>query len=251
MIDIHSHILWGLDDGARTIQDSTAMLAMAAEGGTTDIVATPHANMMYRFEPETVKQRIAELAEASGGRPAIHYGCDFHLSFDNIQDALENPSRYTVNCGQYLMVEFPDRTVPHGMNKALEALIRKGIAPVITHPERHPVLGRDGAIQEWVEAGCLVQVTAGSLLGRFGAEAERSGWEMLRRGLAHFVASDAHGTRDRTTRLDTAFTAVAERLGEEFAAQVFEEFPHAVIAKAPLPERKPPRSRKKWPLFGR
>jgi protein-tyrosine phosphatase len=246
MIDIHSHILWGLDDGAESIAESVEMLEMAAGAGTTDIVATPHADLHYRFDPEVVKERITELAGRTGGRPAIHYGCDFHLSFDNIQSVLAEPARYTVNQGPYLMVEFPDTAVASGIREAIGALIRKGLVPVITHPERNPFLSRslDG-LREWIGSGCLVQITAASLLGRFGGEAERSGWEMLRHGLAHFVASDAHGTHDRTTRLDTAFAAVSKKLGAALASQLFEDNPLAVISKTPLPPPLPA-ERKRW-----
>jgi protein-tyrosine phosphatase len=91
LVDIHSHILWALDDGARTFEDSVAMLRMCAESGTTDIVATPHADYQYRFEPELVKLRIEQLSAAISGAPRIHAGCDFHLSFDNVEDARRRP----------------------------------------------------------------------------------------------------------------------------------------------------------------
>src|SRR4051812_36338517 len=123
MVDIHSHILWGLDDGADTRETSIAMLKMAAEAGTTDIVATPHANFEYRFDKVLVSQRIAELAEATAGRPRIHSGCDFHLSFENIEDALQTPARYTINDGPYLLVEFPEFSISH-MRQVLDALLQ-------------------------------------------------------------------------------------------------------------------------------
>ena len=108
MIDIHSHILPGLDDGPESVDESVAMLRIAAEAGTTDIVATPHSNLDYSFDPEQISERIAELSEAAGPAPHIHRGCDFLLSYDNIQDALANPTRYTINHRGYLLVEFSD-----------------------------------------------------------------------------------------------------------------------------------------------
>jgi protein-tyrosine phosphatase len=124
---------------------------------------------------------------------------------------------------------------------------------VITHPERNPFVSRPlSALAGWLDAGCFLQITADSLLGRFGSEAERCGWELLRKGWAHFVASDAHGTRDRTTRLDTAFAAVARKLGDAVAVQVFEENPRAVILKQPLSPPPPPApERKRWFSFGK
>jgi protein-tyrosine phosphatase len=234
MVDVHSHVLWGLDDGAQTLEESTAMLAMAAMSGTTDIVATPHANLRYRFDAGLVAERIQELTAATGGQPRIHSGCDFHLSFDNVQDALHNPQKYTVNGGHYLLVEFPESPL-YNMKPVLEALLQRGLIPIMTHPERHPQLREiNPDFEEWVGMGCLVQITGQSLLGRFGKKAAASAWEMVRRGLAHFVASDAHGTTDRTPRLDDAFTAVSESKGRECAERLFQRNPGAVIADEPI-----------------
>ncbi len=247
MIDIHSHILWGLDDGAATLEESLAMLAAAAAAGTTDIVATPHSDLEYRFDPALTKERIADLQARTGGHPRVHYGCDFHLSFDNLQDALKHPARYTINEGRYLMIEFPPASAPPGLRQPVAALIRLGLIPVITHPERNTVLSRGGEVlNAWLRMGCLAQVTAASLAGRFGAEAERSGWEMLKRGQAHFVASDAHGTSDRTTALDAAYAAVSKRLGQDVACRVFEMNPGAVIRNEALPEPAPPPRKRRF-----
>lgn len=230
MIDIHSHILWGLDDGAESLDQTLAMLRLAAEHGTTDIVATPHANFEFRYQEDIVRERIAEASAAAGGTPRIHRGCDFHLSFDNVQDALARPSRYWVGGGPYLLVEFPDASIA-GMGQALSVLLERGLVPVMTHPERQLQLREIPAeFQQWIQEGCLVQVTAQSLLGRFGKHAEDSAWQMIERGLAHFVASDAHDERDRVPCLDAAFAEVAKRAGEPLARRLFIENPRAVIA---------------------
>jgi protein-tyrosine phosphatase len=248
MVDIHSHILWGLDDGAETRDDSLAMLAMAARAGTTDIVATPHANLHYRFDEELIGERIRELSEATGDRPKIHRGCDFHLTFDNIQDAIEHPARYTVNGGPYLLVEFPDSLA--SMRPALDALLNRGLIPIMTHPERHPHLQEINAeFREWLGLGCLAQITGASLRGRFGKKAEAAAWDMVERGMAHFVASDAHGVEDRTARLDEAFAAVAAAAGEDCADRLFQRNPAAVIAGEPIQAAKAPR--KAWYDFRR
>ena len=243
MVDIHSHILWGLDDGAETLEESLAMLKLAAESGTTDIVATPHANSKYRFEPEVIKQRIEEAAAGVSGTPRIHRGCDFHLSYDNVQAAMENPHKYSINGGSYVLVEFPDSPLA-GMKRVLTTLIDCGLTPIMTHPERNRQLQRiEGDFVEWVQLGCLVQVTAQSLLGRFGKRAEESGWNMVTRGLAHFIASDAHDTEDRPPRLDLAFEALAKRVGEPHAKLLAIDNPRAVLSGArvcvDMPKRKP------------
>src|SRR5215469_2697945 len=137
MIDIHSHILWGLDDGPRTLEDSLAMLEAAAAAGTTDIVATPHANSKYPFDPAIISARVEELRQRHSAPPRIHTGCDFHLSPLNVEDALDNPTKYTINGGNCLMVELHDRFSPDSITRILESLLREGLTPIITHPERN------------------------------------------------------------------------------------------------------------------
>jgi protein-tyrosine phosphatase len=242
MVDIHCHILWGLDDGAETPEQSLAMMQIAAGSGTTDIVATPHANFRYSFQPALVTERIAEISAGSGGHPIVHRGCDFHLSFDNIQDALENPTKYAINGGRYLLVEFPD-TALTGMGAALGALLQRGLVPIMTHPERQPVLRQIPAeFEEWIQMGCLAQITGQSLLGRFGRHAEESAWEMVRRGMAHIVASDAHDEKDRTPRLDEAFAAVAARADQSMAQKLFIDNPMAVISGGTVSTELPKRA---------
>src|ERR1700685_1904516 len=97
-----------MDDGAQTLEDSVALVTMAARAGTTDLVGTPHASPQYPFDFGLVQQRLSEVQEATGGIVRLYSGCDFHLSYDNIQDALANPRKYTINQNSYLLVEFSD-----------------------------------------------------------------------------------------------------------------------------------------------
>jgi protein-tyrosine phosphatase len=254
LIDIHSHILPGLDDGAESLEDAVAMVRIAAAAGTTDIVATPHANSKYPFDPQTVKARVAELREACGGIIRIHRGCDFHLSFQNVEDALENPAKYTINSGSYLLVEFADLQIPPNAAAVLNQLTVAGMTPIITHPERNPILQtRLDELESWAGQDCLMQVTAMSFLGRFGDAARKSAEKMMQRGLVHIVASDAHDVRYRTPALDEAYAHIARQFGADQAESVFRTNPAAVIADEPIDGPMPSaasRSRKKkWYRF--
>ena len=247
MIDIHSHILPGLDDGAKSLDDSVEMLRMAAAAGTTDIVATPHANQDYRFDPLVVEQKIGELQAAAGESPRIHFGCDFHLTLENIEDALRAPERYSIDHRGYLLVEFSDFHVPKTADQIFVRLMRAGLRPIITHPERNELLqNRVAQIEEWVAQGALLQVTGHAFLGRFGKAAKRSADEFMGRGLAHFVASDAHDTKWRTTVLNEARQYVEHRYGTEAAERVFIENPRAVLAGVPISAVPMPIRRKRW-----
>jgi protein-tyrosine phosphatase len=230
VIDIHSHVLWGIDDGVRTLDESLAILRDAASAGTADIVATPHANDEFKFDPDLIDSRIAELRSRPEKLPRIHRGCDFHLSASNIEDALRNPAKYTIDGKRYLLVEFPDMFISPATEQILGLLAGRGMTPVITHPERNPVLVRDvGRLRGWAERGYLVQVTALSLLDRFGNAARETAWELIESGAAHVVASDAHHPDDRHARLDEAYRAVVARVGEDRAAMLFVVNPGAVV----------------------
>ena len=233
MIDIHSHVLYGLDDGAPTIDDSLAMLRVAEENGTTDLVATPHANLMYRFQPDLIRTRLAELSGKTAVR--LYSGCDFHLSYDNIQDAIENPQKYTINQKCYLLVEFSDLLIFRNTAEIFGRLQDVGMIPVITHPERNGLLRqRTENLETWIEAGARIQLTAQSLTGGFGARAQEFSETLLDRGLVHFVASDAHDCEHRPPALGEAHAWLAKRYAESAANALCIENPKAAIEGRPV-----------------
>lgn len=206
------------------------MVRMAAENGTTDLVCTPHANLAYRFDPEVIRERLAEVAEASGAVLRLYSGCDFHLSYDNIQDAIAHPQKYTIDQKCYLLVEFSDLLIFKNTPEIFARLEDAGMIPVITHPERNGLLRqRVEEIEAWVEAGAKVQITAQSLLGEFGRRAQAFSEVLLGRGLAHFAASDAHDCQRRPPRLDLARDWLAARYGEAIAEALCVANPRAVL----------------------
>lgn len=231
MVDIHSHIVYGVDDGARTLEDSIAMLKMAADCGTTDIVATPHSDLKYAFNPTLVTGRIAELQSRVGGLIRIHRGCDFHLYFDNISNCLRDRAPYTINGKRYLMVEFAENSIPTTIASVLRDMNHRDITPVVTHPERNALLmKRIPEMVEWVRFGCLVQVTAQSFSGRFGKAAQANCATLMDMNMVHFVASDAHDTEWRPPDLREAHKHVAAEYGADTAQRLFVEYPRMAIA---------------------
>lgn len=224
---------------------------MALESGTTDIVATPHANAEYIYEPDIVSGAIEELQKAVGNGIAIHRGCDFHLSPQNIQAALHEPSRFAINGLGYVLVEFPDMTLFHGIESVFNTFLSADIVPIVTHPERNEHLSADiSRLGRWVEMGIPLQITAQSMLGQFDAELQRRCFQMLDRGLVHFVASDAHDTVNRPPRLDGARDFLADRFDEEWADLLLDSQPRAVIEGRRLQiYPSPPRRRKRRSWF--
>jgi protein-tyrosine phosphatase len=236
MIDIHSHVLWGLDDGATSLEESLAMTRDAASAGTTDLVATPHMNSQFEYQPETASEKSLELGAQLGAGPRLHRGCEFHLTADNLDLLMARPSTYTINGGPYLLLEPPGLYLGKHIGRIFQQLLDAGITPIIAHPERNPALAQDLAkVQEWVQMGCLTQLTALSLTGVFGASAKSAGTRILERGLAHVVASDAHDPVRRHARLDETFRLVDSRYGEKCAEILFVEYPRGIIEGRQLP----------------
>ena len=229
------------------MEESLAMLQLAVASGTTDIVATPHANSSYIFDSAERDRLLDELSRQIDGVIKVHRACDFHLSFDNLMDALEHPSKYTVNGGRYLMVELPDMVSLTAMRTAVNRLLDARITPVITHPERNPsIQSQLKVLEDWVRDGCLFQVTAQSLTGRFGSTAQRTAETLMNSDMVHFIASDAHDCKDRPPDLSGAYKVVEHRWGAERADALFLQNPSAVIwdeaifAPMPKPVKKSP-----------
>ena len=234
MIDIHCHILPGLDDGPDSIETSWAMAEMAIEDGVTHIIATPHANSTYAFVPEAIQQRRAEMQARFEGRLTFATGCDFHLSFENLEAIRENPPRFTLNQRSYLLVEFADFSIPASLDQALHNLQLAGLRPIITHPERNPLIrSQPERLFRWMQQGCLVQVTAQSLSGRFGKLAQEASQRWLAAGAVHFIASDAHNTTSRPLRLKETWDWVCQTHGEEAARALMIDNPRAAFDGAP------------------
>jgi protein-tyrosine phosphatase len=162
MVDIHHHLLFGLDDGSDSLETSVAMARLAVGDGITHVVCTPHANSTYEFDPFVNQQKTAALRDRLAAEKiplTLGSGCDFHLSFDNVAEAKRDPKRFSINGLGYLLIEIPDYGLPPGLNETFYELNLAGLTPILTHPERNPTLQQEPQrMAEWLRAGMLVQV---------------------------------------------------------------------------------------------
>jgi protein-tyrosine phosphatase len=240
MVDLHNHLLPGLDDGSPDLQTSLAMARLAVADGITHVVCTPHANSRYRYDPELVQGRLAELEAALGEERialTLGLGCDFHVNYDNVQDAIAHPARYAINGRDYLLVELPDYTISPNLQETFYELRLAGLTPILTHPERNPVLQREPQrMLPWLRDGLLVQVTAGSVTGAMGKAAQRVAERLLSHRWVHFLASDAHDTRRRPPQMRAAREIVSKRYGTLYADLLCRENPMAVFRGESLGE---------------
>lgn len=236
VIDIHCHILPEVDDGPKSWEVSVEMCRMAAADGVTHMVATPHSNDRYPFDPEYLAGCVRKLQEMVGDLPRLSLGCDFHLSYDNLQRVLAQPEQYTIGGASYLLVELSDYSIPTQIADCFLRLGDRGVTPIITHPERNAILRQTPQrVIEFVELGCAVQVTANALTGFWGQRVGRVAIWLLEHEAVHVIASDAHDAKHRTPILSQARAVVMEMVGEEIASALLEENPRAIVSGLPLP----------------
>jgi protein-tyrosine phosphatase len=168
-------------------------------------------------------------------------GCDFHMSFDNIEQSQKDPARFSINGSGYLLVEIPDYGIPAGLTEIFYQMQITGLTLILTHPERNRTLQADQSrLLDWLRGGVLVQVTAGSVVGRMGKRAEKMAHELLENRWVNFLATDAHNTTSRPPLMREAFEAVAKRYGPDYAHLLCVSNPLAVFAGKSMPQQPEP-----------
>jgi len=244
MIDIHHHLLPGVDDGSPDFDTSVAMARIAVADGITHVACSPHANGQYNYDRERYEGIVSNLRErlAQEGVPlTVGLGCDFHLSYDNLQAALADHAPYTINGKGYLLVELPDFGLPRGLTETFYNLQIAGMTPILTHPERNPTLQADfSRLISWLRGGLLVQVTAGSVMGKMGKAAEKMAHQLLANRWVHFLATDAHNTTTRPPKMSDARRLVEKKYGADYAHALCQENPLAAFNGTPMPPQVEP-----------
>lgn len=227
MIDIHFHCLPGIDDGPRTWDDAVALCVAARDEGTTHIVATPHV-LRDPWLNESREERaalVAELNHRLGGVPLILDGCEYWMGIDAVELWELGSKGPLVGLGgsNHLLIEFPATVLPRNARAIVHELVVAGVTPVIAHPERNLVFAADlGQLEQLIERGAKVQVTAASVTGDFGRAALDAAQRMFERELVDVIASDAHSIAKRPPSLAAARERVRSEWGEELATLLFE-----------------------------
>nr|WP_295974878.1 CpsB/CapC family capsule biosynthesis tyrosine phosphatase [uncultured Bacillus sp.] len=253
MIDIHCHILPGMDDGAQTIEESIQMAKEAVRQGIRTIVATPHYNSRYANERPVIMTKVAELNDVLSTEQiplTILPGQEIRLYGEMLKD-LEAGKLIALADSSYLFVELPSGHVPHFTERLLYDIQMKGLVPIIVHPERNQeIIQNPDLLYHFVSNGALTQITAGSLCGQFGKNIKKFTQQLIEADLTHFIASDAHNVTTRPFKSEEAFAAVEKKFGMETVFYLKENAVLLTSGKtvyAEVPNRV--RKKKIWEIF--
>lgn len=250
MIDIHAHILPGLDDGPATEDEAIEMCRVAAADGISVLAATPH---LFSGWPAVTRELI-QTGVVSLRRRLNHEGITLHIlagaevyADADLLNNVHSGLAMTLADGKYMLIEMSQDVLPPGIADVLFELHLTGICPVITHPERNRAIQSEPELLlPFIEAGNVVQITAGSLTGEFGREAEKSARDLVLRRMAHVMASDAHSARRRPPRMSDARRIATEIGGAAQAQEMFEKVPAAIITGEDFPIPTPVMPRRTW-----
>lgn len=237
MIDIHCHLLPAIDDGARDLDEALELCTLAVANGITHAVVTPHIHPgRWDNDRDSIAAVYAALSAALEQRAiplALGMAAEVRISPEVVSML---PERRIPFLGQHegkpvVLLELPHSHVPPGSDRLVEWMLRQDILPMIAHPERNKDVMRDlGKIEPFVALGCLMQLTAGSVAGRFGEGAERRAHEILERGWATVLASDAHNAKHRPPELEPGVAAAARIVGEAEARRLVSDAPLEIVA---------------------
>ncbi|HAZ21377.1 MAG TPA: hypothetical protein DCY84_03285 [Firmicutes bacterium] len=221
MIDIHTHILPGLDDGARSWEEAVAMARGAVKDGIEAVVATPHIYEATSITPQEICEKTRQfqtLLDGQGIKLRVLPGAEVYLAID-LPDRLREGRLQTIADGcRYLLVEFPFGLLPLYTTEVLFELQAGGVIPIIAHPERNESVQKDpNRLYNMIQKGMLAQLTGGSLRGNFGARVERTAKLLLRHNLVQILASDGHRADRRRVLLGKASCSVSDMAGPETA----------------------------------
>ncbi len=233
MIDLHCHILPGLDDGAQTIEEALEMARLAADSGVEVLVATPHCRSGGARQVREAVLRLRKAVEEARIPLQIAAGMEIFGTWDTL-DLLKDGELLTLNGTRCPLVEFDFHGSGQEQTQILQALCQGGFHPIVAHPERYRYVQRDpGLLNLWYEMGCRFQINKGSLLGRFGQTERALSLALVDRGFAAAVASDAHSPRYRTPWMSEVQTLLQEEFSPDTARWLLQTSPLAILKDQP------------------
>lgn len=245
MIDLHCHILPGIDDGAKTMEDSLEMAQAAVEEGITHIVATPHHRSHHWVNDKQKVQKLVDEVQNELDQENIPLtlfpGQEVRIHGDILDNIDKNEIQFIDEQGQYLLVEFPTATVPTYTERLFFEMQSRGVTPIIVHPERNHAIADDSNIlKNLVEKGALAQLTAVSYTGGLGSKIQKFSKQLIEAKLVHFIASDAHNNTNRPFHMKEAMELLEDEYGKTKVKeyhQVTRQLVNGDVVIVPTPEK--------------
>ncbi len=239
-IDIHSHIIPGVDDGSRDMETSMALLKMAAENGTTDIIATPHViDVSTTLTWDSIRRHVEGLQKEANirGIPIrIYPGAETELNWDLLELIREDHTRFCLAESRYLLMELPSLMLPPYLEEMIYELQLLDIIPVLAHPERQmQLMEMPEKLLDLLKKGCVAQSNGGSLTGLFGPKVHDNVHRLLNRDMIGFIGSDAHNLRHRNTNLKEVRGKLTNNWGEKRAEELMAVRPLYILKNQALP----------------
>lgn len=233
LIDMHCHIVPGVDDGADTMYDAGKILQMEYWNGVSAVIVTPHYRQgMFETPQEEINRqygRLEKMVLSSRSGMKIYLGCEYHSAPSMVSD-LKMGKRPTMAGSRYVLVEFSGRHTYTQIRNQIYELTAAGYRPIIAHAERYPCLLKDHLlIEELVHAGAQIQLTASSVLGEAGRNAKKFSRLLLKEHYVSYIATDAHDITTRKPNLGDCAKYVTKKYGEEYAKQIFIQNPREII----------------------
>lgn len=248
LIDIHCHVVPGVDDGAKTLYDSGKILQQEYFDEVSAIIATPHYRRgMFETPQEEVERqfnRLHEMASRSRSGMKVYLGCEYHSGFSMVRD-IRKGLRPTMAGSRYVLTEFSSRHSYTVIRNQIYDLVAAGYKPIIAHAERYPCLVSDHTrTVELVRAGARIQLTSGNVLGEMGKPVKKYCHYLLKNGLVSFIATDAHDIKERRPNLGKCADYVEKKYGKDYAADIFIHNPQLIINEGEAAKRRKKRNEK-------
>ncbi len=245
MIDLHCHLIPGVDDGAASLDIACQMAFQAWSTGTQAVVTTPHFNRPDQPAEMSVAQikrqcrKTVERLREEGCPLDLYYGMEMFVTH-RLPWLLDQGEYITLGLSRYLLMEFFVDERFSTMGEMIRTVLDHDLVPVIAHPERYEAIQRQPErVAEWLSQGVVVQLNKGTIMGRMGNSSERTAWWLLKRGLAHAIASDAHGVRNRNTNLDELRRMMLREFPADYAELLLEINPYHIISNEAVERDRP------------
>jgi len=234
VIDIHSHVLNGVDDGSPDEATSLGLIRLAAQQGTTDLICSPHVLDAGRsLNWQTITQKTKNLqakAREAGIKINLYPGAELEMNWELTEILKKGSGDYCLAGSRYVLIELPVLMIPERMEDFIYELQVRELIPLIAHPERHPkLMAHPEVLLTWLKRGVLLQCNGGSFTGMFGRQVQANARMLLENHLVSFIGSDAHRLHIRNTDLGPVRAAIAGQAGEEAAARIMDDNPRYIV----------------------